>query len=148
MLHVLARGEARSSLDHPVVYVAGDLASVVDPRTGHVLPPLAQVALEAGETVAHNLEAERAGRPLEPWPRTTRWRCRRRPHGASVPGSSRRSARTPVRGTGHWGCDRRRRGDSRPGGLLSTTQHVSFPDRAMHEIYRVRQPLLVAAPTP
>jgi len=39
-------------LDHPDVYVAGDLASVTDPRTGHVLPSLAQVALEEGETVA------------------------------------------------------------------------------------------------
>src|SRR6266581_8880767 len=38
-------------LDHGEIYVAGDLASVVDPRTGHVLPPLAQVALEEGETV-------------------------------------------------------------------------------------------------
>ena len=52
-------------LDHPVIYVAGDLASVVDPRTGHVLPPLAQVALEEGETVARNLDAELNGRPLE-----------------------------------------------------------------------------------
>jgi len=52
-------------LDHPEIYVAGDLASVVDPRTGHVLPPLAQVALEEGETVARNLDAELNGRPLE-----------------------------------------------------------------------------------
>ena len=52
-------------LDHPEIYVAGDLASVVDPRTGHVLPALAQVALEEGETVAHNLEAELKDRPLE-----------------------------------------------------------------------------------
>jgi NADH dehydrogenase len=52
-------------LDHPDIYVAGDLASVVDPRTGHVLPALAQVALEEGETVARNLEAELRGRPLE-----------------------------------------------------------------------------------
>ena len=52
-------------LDHPQIYVAGDLASVTDPHTGHVLPPLAQVALEEGETVAHNLEAELEGRPLE-----------------------------------------------------------------------------------
>jgi NADH dehydrogenase FAD-containing subunit len=37
----------------------------VDPRTGHVLPPLAQVALEEGETVARNLDAELRGRPLE-----------------------------------------------------------------------------------
>jgi len=52
-------------LDHPEIYVAGDLASVTDPRTGHVLPPLAQVALEEGETVARNLDAELEGSPLE-----------------------------------------------------------------------------------
>ena len=52
-------------LDQPEIYVAGDLASVTDPRTGHVLPSLAQVALEEGETVARNLDAELEGRPLE-----------------------------------------------------------------------------------
>jgi len=52
-------------LDHPDIYAAGDLASVTDPRTGHVLPSLAQVALEEGETVARNLGAELSGRPLE-----------------------------------------------------------------------------------
>jgi NADH:quinone reductase (non-electrogenic) len=52
-------------LDHPEIYAAGDLASVTDPRTGHVLPPLAQVALEEGETVARNLAAELKGKPLE-----------------------------------------------------------------------------------
>jgi NADH dehydrogenase len=52
-------------LDHPEIYVAGDLASVTDPRTGHVLPPLAQIALEEGETVARNLDAELGGGPLE-----------------------------------------------------------------------------------
>jgi NADH dehydrogenase len=52
-------------LDHPDIYAAGDLASVTDPRTGHVLPPLAQIALEEGETVARNLDAELTGRPLE-----------------------------------------------------------------------------------
>ncbi len=52
-------------LDHPDIYAAGDLASVTDPRTGHVLPPLAQVALGEGETVARNLDAELRGRPLE-----------------------------------------------------------------------------------
>ena len=54
-------------LDHREIYVAGDLASVTDPRTGHVLPPLAQVALEEGETVARNLDAELEGKPLEPF---------------------------------------------------------------------------------
>ncbi len=52
-------------LDHPDICAAGDLASVADPSTGHVLPPLAQVALEEGETVARNLDAELEGRPLE-----------------------------------------------------------------------------------
>jgi NADH dehydrogenase len=52
-------------LDHPEVYVAGDLASVVDPRTGHALPPLAQIALEEGETVANNIDAELEGKSLE-----------------------------------------------------------------------------------
>jgi NADH dehydrogenase len=52
-------------LDHPEIYAAGDLASVTDPRTGHVLPPLAQIALEEGETVARNLDAELNGKPLE-----------------------------------------------------------------------------------
>jgi NADH:ubiquinone reductase (H+-translocating) len=55
------------ALDHAEIFVAGDLASVVDPQTGHALPPLAQIALEEGETVAHNLEAELTGQPLEPF---------------------------------------------------------------------------------
>ena len=53
--------------DHPEIYVAGDLASVTDPRTGHVLPPLAQIALEEGQTVARNLGAELKGRSPEPF---------------------------------------------------------------------------------
>jgi NADH dehydrogenase len=52
-------------LDHPEIYAAGDLASVVDPGTGHVLPALAQIALEEGETVARNLVAELNRQPLE-----------------------------------------------------------------------------------
>jgi NADH dehydrogenase len=52
-------------LDHPDIYVAGDLASVVDPRTGHALPALAQVALDEGETVYRNLESELNEKPLE-----------------------------------------------------------------------------------
>ena len=52
------------ALNHPEIYVAGDVASVVDPRSGHFLPPLAQIALEA-ETVARNLNAELEERPLE-----------------------------------------------------------------------------------
>jgi NADH:ubiquinone reductase (H+-translocating) len=53
--------------DHPEIYVAGDLASVTHPRTGHVLPPLAQVALEEGQAVARNLSAELKGKSPEPF---------------------------------------------------------------------------------
>jgi NADH:ubiquinone reductase (H+-translocating) len=52
-------------LEHPEIYAAGDLASVVDPRTGDVLPPLAQIALEEGETVVRNRDAELESRLLE-----------------------------------------------------------------------------------
>jgi len=55
------------ALRHPEVYVAGDLASVPDPETGLVLPPLAQIALAEGESVAENLREETQGRPLEPF---------------------------------------------------------------------------------
>lgn len=55
------------ALGHPEIYVAGDLASVVDPETGRALPPLAQLALAEGDTVAHNLHAELTGEPLEPF---------------------------------------------------------------------------------
>lgn len=53
------------ALDHPEIYVAGDLAVVFDPETGRALPPLAQIALAEGETVARNLQAEIERRPLE-----------------------------------------------------------------------------------
>jgi NADH:quinone reductase (non-electrogenic) len=53
------------ALDHPEIYVAGDVASVIDPRSGRSLPPLAQIALEEAETVARNLDAELEHRPLE-----------------------------------------------------------------------------------
>ena len=53
------------ALDHPEIYAAGDVASVVDPRSGRCLPPLAQIALEEAETVARNLIAELEEKPLE-----------------------------------------------------------------------------------
>jgi NADH dehydrogenase len=55
------------ALDHPAVYVAGDLASVTNPNTGRVYAPTAQIALSEGETVANNLLAELDGTPLEPF---------------------------------------------------------------------------------
>jgi NADH dehydrogenase len=55
------------ALDHPEIFVAGDLASVVDRRTGRALPPTAQLATQQGALVAANLLAELAGRPLKPF---------------------------------------------------------------------------------
>jgi NADH dehydrogenase len=55
------------AIDHPDIFVAGDLASVVDAETGHALPVLAQVAVEEGESVAQNLRATVEGRPLTPF---------------------------------------------------------------------------------
>lgn len=49
----------------PEIYVAGDAAFVMSPKTGRALPPLAQIALEEGETVAQNLLAELENRPLQ-----------------------------------------------------------------------------------
>jgi NADH:quinone reductase (non-electrogenic) len=54
-------------VDHPQIFAAGDVASVVDPATGHVLPPLAQIALDEAETVARHLVAELAGDHLKPY---------------------------------------------------------------------------------
>jgi NADH:quinone reductase (non-electrogenic) len=54
-------------LEHPQIFAAGDVASVVDPATAHVLAPLAQIALDEAETVARNLLAAVAGDPLEPY---------------------------------------------------------------------------------
>jgi NADH dehydrogenase len=51
-------------LDHPTIYAAGDAASVIDAATGHVLPPLAQIALDEGDTVAENVLAELRGESL------------------------------------------------------------------------------------
>jgi len=53
------------ALDRPEIFVAGDLASVVNPETGHVLPPLAQIAVEQGDLVARNLRAAIEGKELQ-----------------------------------------------------------------------------------
>jgi NADH dehydrogenase len=52
------------AVGHPDIFVAGDLAGVVDAHTGRALPPLAQIALQEGDTVAYNLRATIEGRPL------------------------------------------------------------------------------------
>jgi NADH dehydrogenase len=45
----------------PEIYVAGDLAYLMDEATGRALPPTAQIALEEADTVAANLLAELDG---------------------------------------------------------------------------------------
>jgi NADH dehydrogenase len=54
-------------VDHPEIYVAGDLAFVLDPATSHPLAPLAQTAIDEGNNVARNLQADLEQRPLEPF---------------------------------------------------------------------------------
>jgi NADH:ubiquinone reductase (H+-translocating) len=54
-------------LDHPEIFVAGDVASVVDPATGRVVPALAKIALDEAETVARNLVAALADKPPQPY---------------------------------------------------------------------------------
>jgi NADH dehydrogenase len=61
----VAVDEYLRAVGRPEVYAAGDLAAAVDPLTGRLLAPLAQVALDEAECVAHNLEAELTGQPLE-----------------------------------------------------------------------------------
>jgi NADH:quinone reductase (non-electrogenic) len=55
------------TIEHVDIFVAGDLASVVDAQTGRALPVLAQVALQEGATVARNLRATIEGGTLEPF---------------------------------------------------------------------------------
>jgi NADH dehydrogenase len=53
--------------DHPEVYVLGDVAAIVDSKTGDVLPQLGSVALQSGEhagkTIAHRI----AGKKTKPF---------------------------------------------------------------------------------
>jgi NADH dehydrogenase len=53
------------TIQHPDIFVAGDLASVVDAQSGRALPVLAQVALQEGANVAGNLRATIEGKALE-----------------------------------------------------------------------------------
>jgi NADH dehydrogenase len=55
------------AISNPNIFVAGDLASVIDAESGHALPVLAQVAVEEGESVARNLRAVIEDTPLVPF---------------------------------------------------------------------------------
>src|ERR1700683_2762596 len=49
---------------HPEVFVIGDLASLKD-KNGKLLPGVAPVAIQEGRFVAHQIKADRAGKPRE-----------------------------------------------------------------------------------
>ncbi|OUM98233.1 MAG: hypothetical protein BAA04_07140 [Firmicutes bacterium ZCTH02-B6] len=52
------------SVDEPSVYVVGDAALAINPRTGQPMPPTAQHAVQQGRLAAYNIWAELKGRPL------------------------------------------------------------------------------------
>ena len=51
---------------HPEVFVIGDLAAAAG-KDGEQLPQLAQVAIQGGKRVAHNVKRTMAGRPTKPF---------------------------------------------------------------------------------
>ena len=50
---------------HPGVWALGDCAAVNDAKTGKPCPPTAQFAIREAATVARNIAAQLAGRPLK-----------------------------------------------------------------------------------
>ncbi|HEY8496504.1 MAG TPA: NAD(P)/FAD-dependent oxidoreductase [Limnochordales bacterium] len=56
--------EYLQSVDDPTVYVIGDAALAINPRTGHPVAPTAQHAVQQGKLAARNIWAELHGRPL------------------------------------------------------------------------------------
>ena len=55
------------AIDHPEIFVAGDAAAVINPKTERAYPGTAQLALNSGQSIADNLLAEVEGRPLTPY---------------------------------------------------------------------------------
>lgn len=53
--------------DRPEIFVAGDAAAVINPKTERAYPGTAQLALNSGQSIADNLLAEIEGRPLVPY---------------------------------------------------------------------------------
>lgn len=52
---------------HPGVWALGDCAAVIDAKTDKPCPPTAQFALREAATLACNIQAQLAGRPLTPF---------------------------------------------------------------------------------
>jgi NADH dehydrogenase len=53
--------------EHPEIFVIGDLANIVDKKTGQPLPGLAPVAMQEGRHVAKNIALELRQKPREPF---------------------------------------------------------------------------------
>jgi NADH dehydrogenase len=53
--------------EHPEVYAIGDIAAVVDSKTGQVLPQLGSVALQAGEHAGETIARRVAGKATKPF---------------------------------------------------------------------------------
>jgi NADH:quinone reductase (non-electrogenic) len=53
--------------DHPEVYVLGDVAAIVDGKTGQVLPQLGSVALQSGEHAGETIARRIAGKETKPF---------------------------------------------------------------------------------
>ena len=53
--------------DHPEVYVLGDVAAIVDEKTGQVLPQLGSVALQSGEHAGDTIARRIAGKKTKPF---------------------------------------------------------------------------------
>jgi len=53
--------------DHPDVFVVGDVAAIVDPKTEQVLPQLGSVALQSGEHAGETIARQIAGKKTKPF---------------------------------------------------------------------------------
>src|SRR5262249_28878861 len=53
--------------DHPEVYVVGDIAAIIDSKSGQVLPQLGSVALQSGEHVGETIARRLAGKEPKPF---------------------------------------------------------------------------------
>jgi NADH dehydrogenase len=53
--------------DHPEVYVLGDVAAIVDEKSGNVLPQLGSVALQSGEHAGKTIARRIAGKEPKPF---------------------------------------------------------------------------------
>jgi NADH dehydrogenase len=54
-------------LEHPEVYALGDIAAIVDEKTGQVLPQLGSVALQSGEHAGEQIARRMASKDTKPF---------------------------------------------------------------------------------